>query len=73
MTPPTGRERLFAVWSKEPLPLKSEDLPGLVGGPHGPISRPYVATRDMRRVQQSVRQVGPGNWYSVALELEHCQ
>ena len=36
-----------------------------------PASRPYVATRDMKRVQQSVQQLRPEDWHAVVLELDH--
>ncbi len=73
MTPPTGRERLFAVWSREPLALLLDELHSLVdsGSPEVPRSRAYVATRDMKRVQQSVRRLKPGDWHATALELDH--
>ncbi len=36
-----------------------------------PASRPYVATRDMKRVQQSAAAVAARDWRAVALELDH--
>ena len=30
MTPPAGRERLFAVWSRQPFPLRLDRLQSLV-------------------------------------------
>ena len=39
--------------------------------PPPPTSRPYVATRDMKRIQQSVQRLRPGDWHAVVLELEH--
>jgi serine/threonine protein kinase len=73
MTPPAGRERLFAVWSRQPLSLRSDQLHSLVEPAKGdsPASRPYVATRDMKRVQQSVQQLRPEDWHAVVLELDH--
>ena len=73
MTPPAGRERLFAVWTRQPLPLRLDQLHSLVERKHGdsPASRPYVATRDMKRVQQSVQQLRPEDWHAVVLELDH--
>jgi serine/threonine protein kinase len=73
MTPPAGRERLFAVWTRQPLALRLDQLHSLVERKEGdsPASRPYVATRDMKRVQQSVQQLRPEEWHSVALELVH--
>jgi serine/threonine protein kinase len=73
MTPPAGQERLFAVWSRQPLPLRLDRLQSLVEpkGKRSPASRPYVATRDMKRVQQSVQQLRPEDWQAVVLELDH--
>jgi serine/threonine protein kinase len=74
MTPPAGPERLFAVWSRQPLPLRVDELHSLVERKEGdpPASRPYVATRDMKRVQQSVEQLRQEDWQTVALALDHC-
>jgi serine/threonine protein kinase len=73
MTPPAGRERLFAVWTRQPLPLRLDELHSLVERKNAdsPASRPYVATRDMKRVQQSVQQLRPEDWHVVVLALEH--
>ncbi len=73
MTPPAGRERLFAVWTRQPLALRLDQLHSLVERKNGdpPASRPYVATRDMKRVQQSVQQLRPEDWHAVVLELDH--
>ncbi len=74
MTPPAGRERVFAVWTRQPLSLRLDQLHSLVEPAKGgsPASRPYVATRDMKRVQHSVQQLKPGEWHAVVLELDHC-
>jgi serine/threonine protein kinase len=73
MTPPAGRERLFAVWSRQPLSLRIDQLHSLVERRNGdsPTSRPYVATRDMKRVQQSIQQFPPEDWHAVVIELQH--
>jgi len=73
MTPPAGRERLFAVWTRQPLELRLDQLHSLVESKPGapPASRPYVATRDMKRVQQSVQQLPPEDWQTVIVELDH--
>jgi serine/threonine protein kinase len=73
LTPPAGRERLFAVWSRQPLPLRLERLQSLVEskGKRTPTSRPYVATRDMKRVQQSVEGLPPEDWKAVSVQLDH--
>jgi hypothetical protein len=73
MTPPAGRERLVAVWTRQPLDLRLDQLHSLAKRDLGEAlpSRPYVATRDMKRVQLSVQQLQPGDWQSAVLELDH--
>jgi serine/threonine protein kinase len=71
LAPPAGPERLFAVWSPAPLPLRPEELLRLAGRAEGPGSGPYRATRDMARVQESVRRLSPEDWHAVVLELDH--
>jgi hypothetical protein len=71
LTPPAGRERLFAVWTREPSPLRPDQLRSLAGGEQGVGSRPYRATRDMKRVQQSVQQLPSDDRSVVVLELDH--
>ncbi len=73
MTPPAGRERLIAIWSRHPLPLRLDRLQSLVEtkGKKSPTFRSYVATRDMKRVQKSVEQLDPADWHAVSLELDH--
>jgi hypothetical protein len=69
MKPPTGTERLFAVWSRVPLPL--EKMLDLARGDEG-VSRSYRATRNMERVKQSMQQLRREDWHTVVLELDHC-
>jgi hypothetical protein len=73
LTPPDGRERLLAVWSRMPLPLRLDRLTSLVEpkGKKSPVSRPYVATRDIKRIQQSVQELPPQDWQAVVLDLDH--
>jgi serine/threonine protein kinase len=73
MTAPAGRERLFAVWSRLPLPLPLDQMHGLVERAETAAtnSRPYVATRDMKRVQQAVGKLAPTEWRAIAIELDH--
>jgi hypothetical protein len=73
MTQPSGRERLFAVWSRQPPPLRLDRLQSLVEpmGKKAPASRPYVATRDIKRVQQSVERLPRDDWKAVSVELDH--
>jgi hypothetical protein len=71
LTPPAGDERLFAVWSRVPLPLPLKDLVHMVQGGQEPVSPSYRATRNMERVQASVQQLRPEDWTAVVLELDH--
>jgi serine/threonine protein kinase len=71
LEPPIGRERLFALWSRQPLALSLEELQGVAGQGGVPASREYHATRNMVRVQQSVQKVAAGDWQAVVLELDH--
>jgi hypothetical protein len=67
LTPPAGRERLFAVWSSQPTPF--EQLAGLAQG--GEPATPYRATRDMKRVQDAVCRLQPESRHTVVVEVEH--
>jgi len=70
LEPPAGRERLFAVWTRQPLPLSPGQLHGLAEGQEsGP--RSYHATRDLKKVKEAVRQEPSGERRVVAVELEH--
>jgi hypothetical protein len=73
MTPPVGRERLFGVWSRYPLPIHLDQLRSIAGQAGGfpATSRPYVATRDMKRVQQAMEQLRSDDWRAVVVELDH--
>ena len=73
LEPPTGRERMFAIWSRRPLPLSLEELHGLVDEERSPGSRPYRTTRDMRRILDSVHRLPPDDWCAVVLELDHTE
>jgi hypothetical protein len=73
LTPSTGRERLCAVWSRAPLPVGPQELQRLAERGQVVGSRPYRATRDMKRVQQSMQQLGPDEWHAVSLELDQQQ
>jgi serine/threonine protein kinase len=72
LTPPAGRERLIAIWSREPLPLRLEELRSPAESGELPATGPYRATRDMVRVQQSLRNLRPEDRHTVVLELDHC-
>jgi hypothetical protein len=71
MTPPAGRERLFAVWSRDPLPVSSEQLLSAVETGDPAVLRPYRATRDMNRVQKALNKLSPRDRQVVVLELDH--
>jgi serine/threonine protein kinase len=69
VTAPPGRERLVAAWSRQPLPVG--EVLRLAGQRPKEVSGPYLATRDLERVENSVRQLDPGDWHAVVLELDH--
>jgi hypothetical protein len=61
LTPPAGREQLYAIWSR--VPLSSDNLAWL--------TRTRATTRDMQRVQASLEELRPEDWHAVLLELDH--
>jgi hypothetical protein len=61
LTPPAGQERVYAVWSRQPL--SRERLASL--------AQPGVTVRDMQRVQEAVDELRPEDWRAVLLVLEH--
>ncbi len=71
MTPPTGQERLFALWTRQPLPLRLDELRSLVEQGQTGCAGPYRATRDMVRVRQELEQIDPRERHVVVLELDH--
>jgi serine/threonine protein kinase len=71
LSPPAGSERVFALWSRNPLPLRPDELRHLAEGGGLPHSEPYRATRDLNRVQESLEQLGPEEWQVVVLGLDH--
>jgi serine/threonine protein kinase len=71
LTPPTGQERLFALWSRQPVPFRLDELRNLAEQGELPVSPSYGATRDMVLVQESIRQLKPEDWRAVVLELNH--
>jgi serine/threonine protein kinase len=72
MQPPVGRERVFALWSSEPLPLGPAELISLADGLEGEgVSKSYQSTRDMKRVQHSVFALPTEARTTAVLELNH--
>src|SRR5262249_29262231 len=57
LVPPTGRERIFAVWTRTPLPVTPEQLRALAG--EEPPGHAYQATRNMAKVKRLVQQLPP--------------
>jgi hypothetical protein len=70
LTPPAGPERLVALWCRRQPELSLAQLASLVGGP-ALVSRPYLATRDVMRVQQAVQRLAPDEWHARVVELDH--
>jgi serine/threonine-protein kinase len=71
LTPPAGRERLFALWTRVPLPLRLDELRSLAERGEMSSTGPYRATRDMARVQESVQSLASQDWQAAVLELNH--
>ena len=57
LTPPAGRERLVALWTRDPLPLAG----------HGE----HEATRAMGRVEEVLGEMPGESWRAAVLELDH--
>jgi serine/threonine protein kinase len=70
LVPPAGRERVLAFWSQRPLPERPEQLLSRWQA-QTPVSAGYRATRDLKRVQQAVQELGPAEWAVATLELDH--
>jgi serine/threonine-protein kinase len=71
MTPPKGRERLFAIWSRHQLSVRPDQLLGMAGSADAQVSKPYQATRDMVRVRSSMQELGTKGSHAVVLGLDH--
>jgi hypothetical protein len=64
-------ERLFAVWTRDPLTMRLDDVHALVESGNARAAAPYRATRDMVRIQEAIRQLPPEAWAVAVLEIEH--
>jgi hypothetical protein len=71
LTPPAGPERVFALWSQRPLVLDLHELREVAGEGQPPVSASYRATRDMQRLQETLRQLGQDEWHVTVLNLNH--
>jgi serine/threonine protein kinase len=67
LTPPTGRERLFAVLGATPLVIRDLASLGDQGGP----SAAYRTTRDMKLLHNSIRRLEPEDCRVAVLEVRH--
>ena len=61
LIPPTGRERLYAIWTRQAAGVSQ--LADLV--------RPGATLRDMVRVQDALTRLPEEDWHAVLLELDH--
>src|SRR5262249_61703238 len=68
--PPAGSERLFAVWSRGPLPLSLAEVARQVAG-EALVSPAYRATRNLVLVEESVQRLPGEDWRAAVVELEH--
>ncbi len=70
LTPPAGRERLFAVWSSTPLPMSARELRSLMEDKSEDGSRASRSSRDIVRVRQAVEDAA-AECRVVVLEVGH--
>jgi hypothetical protein len=71
LTPPAGRERLVALWTREPLALRRDELRTLAEQGEVPVTGPARTTRDLELVQESVEGLTAGEWEAAVVELRH--
>ncbi|HTU20806.1 MAG TPA: serine/threonine-protein kinase [Gemmataceae bacterium] len=69
LSPPAGRERMFAVWSSTPLPVSIKELRSIAEEDGG--STASRSSRDIVRVRQAVEETSPAKCRVEVLELEH--
>ena len=61
LIPPTGRERLYAIWTRH-----AATVPQLAE-----LVRPGTTLRDMVRVHDALTRLPEEDWHAVLLELDH--
>jgi hypothetical protein len=71
LTPPDGSERVLALWTGRPLDLPPDELRAVAERGEPLASGPQRATRDMRRVQESLRRFPAEDWCVAVLNLNH--
>ena len=70
ITPPIGRERLIAIWSRKQL-SKGADVLTVLAPSLRSTSESYRATRNIQLVRSKVDSLSKTDWAAVVLELEH--
>jgi hypothetical protein len=68
--PPSGSERLFAVWSRGPLSLPLAEV-ARQAAEEAPVSPAYRATRNLVLVEESVQRLPGEDWRAAVVELDH--
>ena len=71
ITPPNGRERLFAIWSAARLGLNLQDLEIETRDQDSSLTSQYRATRQMLQLTDHFAGLPADEWRAVALELGH--
>ena len=70
IAPPSGRERLFVLWTREPVPLNASEL-RIWDAIKLALSRSLTRRRHMRRIRDSLRDIPELDKRIVLLELDH--
>lgn len=71
LAPPAGEERIVAVWTRELVPLRSEELRYAADGADLPPASSYRATRDIKKIQDLTAESGSADRRVVVLTLRH--
>jgi serine/threonine protein kinase len=68
LTPPTGDERVVAVWTREAVPLRPDELLRAATGSDLPVSAGFRATRDLKKISEAT---APADRRVTVLTLRH--
>lgn len=71
LTEPCGQERLLALWTRQRLALRADELREIGALGELPTSEGYRATRDMARVKETINDLAPEEWRVAVLALVH--
>jgi serine/threonine protein kinase len=71
LEPPTGRERIVALWSRRPWTGALSQLASLAEQSVDDPPRSYRASRDLKLVRQAAMQLAPEEWRVAVVELDH--